>query len=90
MHAASSDGWDEITKDRYSGRTNPEWSPDKDVKVHRMFLSCVDSMIKPRGEQPSLMDTIVYLTGVRATPPDTRLTKATPLVGHCLHLSASK
>ena len=67
MHAASSDGWDEITKDRYSGRVTPEWSPNKDAKVHRMFLACVDSMIKPRGEQPSLMDTIVYLTGVRAS-----------------------
>lgn len=65
MYAASSDGWDEVTKDRYSGRVTPEWSPNKDAKVHRMFLSCVDSMIKARGEQPSLMDTIVYLTGVR-------------------------
>eukprot|EP00892_Ulva_mutabilis_P000708 jgi/Ulvmu1/10638/UM066_0018.1 len=68
------DDWDQITKDRFSGRAVPSWAPDADIKVHKSMLAQVDSLVHaPQSQggqgngaaaaQPPLMDVMTYLTG---------------------------
>jgi hypothetical protein len=62
---AGTSDWDMMTKDRFSGRVAPTWSPNDNVKVHKQLLAGLNSLIQTRGDKPSLMDTIVFKSGVR-------------------------
>lgn len=97
MHAAKDD-WDQITKDRYSGRAVPTWAPDDDIKVHKRMLAQFDSLVAPPEVQggkgdaataaaagPPLLDVMTFLTGVRPAPAR----PSPPAVGDCMHALGS-
>jgi hypothetical protein len=56
---------DIVNKDRYCGRSSPEWCPRDAVKVHTRLLKQLEHFVTPPDGKPSLLETGSFLSGVR-------------------------